>query len=175
MEKRMIRCTYDQLEELDAFYDKVTEHLENTINYPIWRRGEYPGRESIKEAIAKGTQYMCVIDGKAVGAFVLNTEPGGYYDAGDWSVQLVEGEYLIIHTLAVLPELGGKGIGGHMVRYCVERAKEEGYKAVRLDVVPGNTPARHLYEKEGFTFAGEKDLRRGYDDIPTFMLYELNF
>lgn len=40
---------------------------------------------------------------------------------------------------------------------------------------PSNTPARRLYEKIGFTFAGEKDLLRGIEDIPEFALYELNF
>ncbi|MBR2955616.1 MAG: hypothetical protein IKC54_00275 [Clostridia bacterium] len=50
-----------------------------------------------------------------------------------------------------------------------------GYKGVRVDVVPGNFPARNLYEKMGFTYAGEKDLNRGYDHIPTFQLLEYNF
>ena len=175
MEKRIIRCGMDTLDELDAFYDRVNEYLENTINYPLWKRGEYPGRNSIKEAIENGHQYMYTIDGKTVGAFVLNEEPGGDYDAGEWSIHLNKGEYLIIHTLAVAPDLNGKGIGGYMVRYCLKKAKENGYKAVRLDAVPSNTPARKLYEKEGFSFAGEKDLKRGYDDIPTFVLYEMNF
>lgn len=170
----IFNCGLDMLDELDEFYDRVNEHLENTINYPHWRRGEYPGRESIREAIESGSQYICMADGRIAGAFVLNDDPGGDYGAGEWRVPLSCGEYMIIHTLAVDPELGGRDIGGEMVRYCIDKAKNDGYKAVRLDVVPTNTPACRLYEKEGFLFAGEKDLGRGYEDIPTFLLYELN-
>ena len=56
-------------------------------------------------------------DGRIAGAFVLNDDPGGDYGAGEWRVPLSVGEYMIIHTLAVDPELGGRGIGGEMVRY----------------------------------------------------------
>ncbi len=176
MTKQIIKCGMEQLDALDTLYDRVTEYLENTINYPIWTRGEYPCRESIKNAVLRGEQYICIDeDGAAVGAFVLNEDPAGDYGSGGWSVQLEEGEYLIIHTLAVLPESAGRGIGGYMVRYCIDKARNEGYKAVRLDVVPGNIPARRLYEKEGFMFAGKKDLRRGIAAIPEFELYELNF
>ena len=62
-----------------------------------------------------------------------------------------------------------------MVKYCIDYAREHGFKAIRLDVVPENIPARRLYERLGFTFAGEKDLKRDIEDIPTFALYELNF
>ena len=62
-----------------------------------------------------------------------------------------------------------------MVEYCIHTAKENGYKAVRLDVIPTNAPARRLYENMGFLFAGEKDLSRDIKDISTFALYELNF
>jgi RimJ/RimL family protein N-acetyltransferase len=48
-------------------------------------------------------------------------------------------------------------------------------KGVRVDVVPGNFPARNLYEKMGFTYAGEYDLKRGIEHIPTFQLLEFSF
>ena len=56
-----------------------------------------------------------------------------------------------------------------------EKAREDGYKALRLDVVPDNIPARRLFEKNGFVYAGDADLGRGYDEIPVFSLYELSF
>ena len=57
---------------------------------------------------------------------------------------------------------------------CIQYARKNGYKAIRLDVVPGNVPAIRLYEKMGFTYAGTADLLRGIEDIPLFDLYELN-
>lgn len=169
------KCEMSDLEAVAALYDKVTLHLTKTINYPKWRYCEYPCTDSVKKAISDGVQFMCVENNAILGAFILNDNPEGDYENGDWKIDLNRGEYLIIHTLAVDPDLSKRGVGKAMVKYSVSYAKEHGFKAIRLDVVPENIPARQLYEKLGFTFAGEKDLGRSIDDIPTFALYELNF
>ena len=67
----------------------------------------------------------------------------------------------------------GNGIGKEMVRFCIEYAKEHGYKAVRLDVVPDNIPARRLYESCGFKYVGDVDLERDIPEIPLFSMYEI--
>ena len=175
MPKSIIKCGLSHLEMLTEFYDKVTANLEATVNYPKWSRGIYPGRESIRRAIENGVQYICTSDGKTIGAFILNQDPQGDYTAGDWKQNLQDGEYMVVHTLAVSPGCARQGIGQAMLEYALKQAKARGYKAIRLDVVPDNFPARRLYEKIGFTFAGEKDLGRDIPEIPLFALYELNF
>lgn len=175
MLKAITKCTLSHLDTLTDFYDKVTAELEAAVNYPKWKRGVYPGRESIQTAIENGVQYICTVEGKAVGAFILNQDAQGNYAAGEWTKELQDGEYMVIHTLAVLPDYARQGIGRAMIEYAIERAGSRGYKAIRLDVVPDNLPARKLYEKAGFIFAGEKDLGRSIPEIPLFALYELNF
>jgi len=175
MLKTITKCDMTHLDILADFYDKVTARLEAGINYPKWTRGVYPSRESIKKAIESGIQYICTADGEAVGAFILNHDPQGNYSAGEWKKPLQDGEYMVIHTLAVSPDCAHQGIGRFMIEYAIEQAKTEGCKAIRLDAVPDNIPARKLYEKAGFTFAGERDLDRGIEGIPLFALYELNF
>ncbi len=175
MEYRIVKCDESHLNMLVEFYGKVTDHLSRTVNYPKWVPGVYPGRDSIHKAITDKVQYMCLEQETVTGAFILNADPQGDYSKGDWQRQLNEGEYLIIHTLAVLPELSGRGIGRYIVDYCIEKAKRERFKAIRIDVVPDNIPARRLYEKAGFTYAGEKDLSRNIEEIPRFALYEMNF
>lgn len=172
---KIFRCDESHLDALTEFYDKVTDYLEKTINYPLWTPRVYPGRESIAKAISEKVQYACVKDGVVVGAFIFNDDPQGKYSKGDWEKDLADGEFKVIHTLAVSNEMSRKGIGRRMVNYCINLAKEEGYKGIRLDVVPTNIPARKLYENSGFRFAGEKDLERGIKNIPTFSLYEYNF
>lgn len=174
-EYTFVHCDDSHLDKLTEFYDKSTEYLDRTINYPLWTPHVYPGRNSIAKAISERVQYMCLKDGVIVGAFILNNDPQGKYSNGDWEKQLADGEYKVIHTLAVSPDMPRRGIGKRMVNYCINLAKEEGYKGIRIDVVPTNLPARKLYENCGFKFAGEKDLERGIKDIPTFVLYELNF
>lgn len=171
---KLIKCEEEQLDLVSDMYRRVVEYLNETINYPKWSE-DYPCRESVREAIRKGEQYACVENGEILGAVVLNDNPGGNYEAGDWSRKLERGEYLVIHTLAVDLSARHRGIGRYMVERCAKVAAREGYKAVRTDVVPDNVPAINLYKQNGFTFAGEKDLLRGKDDIPLFDLYELNF
>lgn len=79
---------------------------------------------------------------------------------------------MVIHALAVDPDSARTGIGKRMVEFCMKYAKDNGFKALRLDAVPKNTPARRMYERLGFGFAGEKDLKRYETGIPSFALYE---
>lgn len=81
----------------------------------------------------------------------------------------------LCHTLATNPDVQGKGIGKQMVEFCIRYAKENGYKAIRLDVVPENIPSRRLYEKCGFHYIGDVDLEREIEEIPIFSMYELVF
>ncbi len=168
----IIHCTMEQLDAAAAFYDVVTAYLASHINFPKWTPGAYPGRESTRLAIEAGTQYLCMDGDTVVGAFILNDDPQGAYEYGDWKLPLQNGEFLVIHTLAVSPAAYGRGIGKFMVEYCEKTARMLSYRALRLDVVPGNDPAQKLYEGMGFTFAGEYDLLRNIPEIPSFRLYE---
>lgn len=170
---KLIQSTSEHLDSLSDFYYDVVEYLQNTINYPCWTHN-YPNKESVKNAISNGEQYMYVADGELLGAVVLNEEPGGKYEIGGWSNPLAKGEYLVVHTLAVSPNKCGQGIGGRMVDLCIELARSKGYKGIRLDVVPKNTPAAKLYTRKGFRYVGTGDLERGIKEIPQFDLYELD-
>ncbi len=62
-----------------------------------------------------------------------------------------------------------------IIRFCIDLAKSEGYKAIRVDIVPDNYPAKMLFEKNGFDYAGDVDLELNIGNIPAFSLYELNW
>ena len=168
-------CTEADIVTVGKFYDQAVKYLCEHINYPKWTYKEYPSEGSVREKTEAGQQFMCVENGKVVGAFVLNDDPQGQYENAQWLKQLTLGEYMVCHTLATDPAVQGKGIGRQMVECCIEYAKSHGYKAIRLDVVPENIPARRLYEKCGFQYVGDVDLERGLEEIPMFSMYELNF
>ena len=169
------KCDASFFNPLCEFFEEVMQNLINNINYPKWIYGVYPCNESIKNDIDSGWQYIALDGEKIVGAFILNQKPMGNYQKGSWAKNLAEGEYLVIHTLATHPNEYGKGIASKMVRFALDYAKEMGYKGIRLDVVPTNHPANALYKKMGFNCVGEYDLDRGYEHIPTFLLFEYNF
>lgn len=176
MEKTQIRkCGTADIKAAGEFYDRVVKWLDEHINYPKWVYRVYPSESYAGEMTKAGSQYLCTDGGKITGAFVLNADPMGDYGRVSWSEDLREGEYMIVHAMAVDPCLHGQGMASDMLRFCEEKAREDGYKALRLDVVPDNIPARRLFEKNGFVYAGDADLGRGYDEIPVFSLYELSF
>lgn len=171
---RIIKCTAAETCAVTDFYDSVTAHLEATINYPMWTHGEYPARCDVEEAVTAGNQYAALDGGRVVGAFVLDCDPRGNYARGDWSVHIPEGKYLVVHALGVDHTMARRGIATEMMRYVLDYARREEFPAVRLDVVPTNTPGRALYESLGFRCAGIYDLDRGFENIPVFTLYEYN-
>lgn len=169
------KCHEKDIAALGIFYDNVVKHLCENINYPKWVYKVYPSEESVREMAETGCQFMCIDNQNIIGAFVLNDDPQGKYENANWSKQLSQGDYMVCHTLATEPTLQGRGIGQQIVEYCIDYAKKHGFKAIRLDVVPENLPAKKLYEKCGFEYVGDVDLERDIQEIPLFSLYEFNF
>jgi ribosomal protein S18 acetylase RimI-like enzyme len=59
-----------------------------------------------------------------------------------------------IRGLAVAEEVRGKGTGRALVRAAVAEARRRGARRITLRVLGHNTPARALYESEGFVVEG---------------------
>ena len=170
---KFVKCTKEHINAVTKMYREVVHALEQGINYPQWS-DEHPSNAYIADSISQGELFACIDNGVIRGATVLSENPEGHYEAGEWKYPLNRGEYLIVHTLAVSPSSERKGVASFLVDGCVEYARDNGYRAIRLDVVPENTPAVHLYQKKGFTFAGRKDLKRNIKGLPLFDLYERN-
>lgn len=61
--------------------------------------------------------------------------------------------------LAVTPSARGRGVGEMLVRWCVDRAREQGCTAVALSTLPEMATAHRMYERMGFARAPERDWR----------------
>lgn len=59
-----------------------------------------------------------------------------------------------IQGLAVADEVRGRGVGRALIRAAVEEARRRGARRLTLRVLGHNTPARKLYEAEGFVVEG---------------------
>jgi GNAT superfamily N-acetyltransferase len=57
-------------------------------------------------------------------------------------------------SIAVVPSKRGGGHGSQLLEALIQRAREDGYKALSLSVEPDN-PALKLYERLGFRKVGE--------------------
>ncbi len=172
---KVIQCCLKDLKRVSSFYDRVIDYLDCHENFPLWEKGVYPSQNTVKIAIEKGNQYALEDNGEIVGAILFDQTPIGDYGVGEWKKDLEVGEYYIIHAFATDYNSYKKGLGSFIMEWCKQKAIKEGKKAIRVDVVPTNYPARAFYTKHGFTFAGEKDLKLNIKNIPLFALYEFNF
>ncbi|MFF4395910.1 GNAT family N-acetyltransferase [Streptomyces sp. NPDC001480] len=59
-----------------------------------------------------------------------------------------------IQGLAVADEARGRGVGRALIRAAVAEARRRGARRITLRVLGHNTPARGLYESEGFVVEG---------------------
>ena len=65
----------------------------------------------------------------------------------------VEPGVMLMDGLFVAPHARGRGVGTRLLAAVAERARAEGCRELRLDVVDGNR-ARALYERQGFRPSG---------------------
>ena len=79
-----------------------------------------------------------------------------YYDDGDgrilgyYSLQYLENSECELNNLCVLPEARHKKIGEALLEDAVIRAKNSGYKKMKIGIVEENKKLRKWYEAHGF-------------------------
>lgn len=88
--------------------------------------------------------------------------------AGNCSLSPIGGMRRIRHrgsvAIAIKKAYWGLGLGTAMLSYLEELARRVGYEQLELEVVDGNDPAKHLYEKCGFCETGCHRRAMKYDD-----------
>ncbi len=73
-------------------------------------------------------------------------------------------------SLAVAPEIAGRGVGRALLAAAEAGVRARGCDRLRLEVRPDNAPARHLYDRAGYTrFAEVEDY---YEDGASAWRYE---
>jgi ribosomal protein S18 acetylase RimI-like enzyme len=69
------------------------------------------------------------------------------------AVKYLTGTSAEIKRIRVRPDCQRKGYGEAMLKRLIERARELGYKKLRIDTMTTNTRAQQLFKKTGFTFS----------------------
>lgn len=146
------------LDAAAALYDALCRHLEATFNYPCWKLGVYPTRETAESALSNGELFLCTDGEDVLGTCILNgTQPAGYEEI-PWQVGIAPGEVLVLHTLAVHPAHLRQGVSGALLRFAETYAEQQGKRTIRLDVFEQNLPGVRLYERYGYRMAEKTDL-----------------
>ena len=89
--------------------------------------------------------------------------------------QDVDNTRFLIDGLFVAEEARGTGLGTRLIWALADRARAQGYRQMRLEVVDTNLRAKALYHRLGFVAAGRIDMGLralifGYDSATTMVL-----
>lgn len=166
------KATEKDIAGIADLYNKRIDYLEETENYPGWKKEIYPTQEDAETGVAERSIFVAEENGKIAGTFILRHKPEAAYAQAHWQKELLYDKVFVIYTFAVHPDYAGKGVGFQMLQYIEQYAKEQKVESIRLDVVDVNVPAIHLYEKSGFTYIDTVDLGLGSFGLKWFKLYE---
>ena len=132
------------------FYHELITKMQPYPYHPTWIIGTYPEDDYLKQLTANGQVFWGLEDHRIAASMVLNQLPNEGYKTVPWQVSAADEDVTILHLLGVLPEYWGRGFGKELLDYAERFLRAKGQKALRLDVMEENLPARRLYEQNGF-------------------------
>ena len=106
------------------------------------------------------------------GMVAIVMHQGVDYETVSWAEKLGNDQVATLHILAVCPEYRGRALGSTILELAEELAKQQGKRAMRLDVLESNLPAQRMYEKAGYVYRGKQRWYAENTGWTNFLLYE---
>lgn len=118
-----------------------------------WQDG-YPNEQTIRSDIDKGNGYVMTINEKVVAyiAIIFEIEPAYEVIEGQW---LSTQPYAVVHRMAVLPQIKGKGFGHTLLQKAEAFIEDNNIKSIRIDTNYDNLQMLKILVKQGYTYCGE--------------------
>jgi len=165
----MVICKATDAQAVLDFYHDLIDKMKDRPIRPTWTKGVYPLLSDLQKAIDAGNLYIA-IDSRIIGAVIVTDKEDEAYRQVDWAVNT--DRVAVIHLLASDPDRHGTGIGRCLLEKARDVARERNADVIRLDTLPYNTPARHLYESFGFQYRGDIELYYPSAGTIPFSMYE---
>jgi ribosomal protein S18 acetylase RimI-like enzyme len=155
----MIRkATKNDIAALTSLYERAIDYEDSHSKYTSWQKGIYPTEDTARAGIEKDSLFVLEENGDVLASVVLDHRQPPEYRNIPWGISSVYNKILVIHILCVDPEYSGGGLGTTLLNFIKQYAKEIGCEAIRLNTTARNAPARHLYEKNGFSVVAKRKI-----------------
>jgi len=162
----------NDFETVKAVYTDVAENTPGIERYARWVYGKHPTDDSIRAYVDNGEMYVLTDGDQIAGAVAIVMHQDRDYEAVPWAENLANDEVATLHLLAVRPKYRGRALGNTILEQAVGLARRNGKKALRLDTLESNLPARRMYEKAGFSCRGKQRWYAENTGWTDFRLYE---
>ena len=132
-----------------------------------WQDG-YPNPDVVRRDLDNGVGYVLTLEERVVAysAILLNDEPEYHRIQGKW---LTQGDFLVVHRIAVADNQLGKGLATSILMYAEELALQQSVFSIRIDTNFDNKAMLRIIEKLGYVYCGEVyfrgSLRRAYEKV----------
>ena len=163
----------DELDEIWDLYSAVVMNLSGTSEDPLWVMGVNPSREKFARKIEQGCLHAAYVYGQPVAATLIEQGFVGGYETFPWKSGIPLEETAVLRLFAVVPNMRGHKISTRFLNYCISAAREQGYKALRLDVMPHLAHSAALFTSCGFESQGLAELAHEDERMRQSNLYEL--
>lgn len=137
-----------------GIYDRIHHREEQGLTTIGWIREIYPTEATARAALEQDELFVLEENGQIVAAAKINREQDPAYLLARWEHPAREHQVMVLHTLVVDPNCGGKGYGTKFVAFYEQYALTQGCPYLRMDTNERNTAARALYKKLGYTEVG---------------------
>ena len=118
-----------------------------------WQNG-YPNEEVINNDIENGESYVMLDENNIIATTVISfTKEKSYENIldGKW---ITNGDYGVIHRIAVDNTHKGKGLSHKIIKYAEEVCKQNNIHSIKVDTHEDNILMQSLLKKNGFEYCG---------------------
>ena len=132
-----------------------------------WQDG-YPNEETIQNDIANNYGFVLEMNKEIVAyaAIIFDLEPAYEAIEGKW---LTDGNYIVIHRVAISKEFAGQGIATKFFKKIEEFSISKNVFSIKVDTNFDNIPMLKILEKLGYKYCGEVyfrgDSRKAFEKI----------
>ena len=113
----------------------------------------YPDYFRLLREVEKETLYIIKSKGVCIGTITFDELQESAFDEIEWKNNT--DKFIVIHRIAVFPTWQKKGVGRKLIEFAEKKAKESGYKSIRLDVASSSEHLIKLYESIGYSYTGD--------------------
>jgi ribosomal protein S18 acetylase RimI-like enzyme len=144
----------EDLDQIMLIVKETIEDLNNEGNIQ-WSE-EYPNRDHFSEDIKNNQLYIFEKEGKVAGFICLNTNEDEAYQGLPWRKNEMA---MVIHRFAVSREKQRQSIGTKLIEYAERFALNKNICYLKVDTNSKNSRMNRLFDKMGFEFIGQINLR----------------
>lgn len=153
VDPRSISFAQNMTQAISVMRDAGKWLMDSGRNPSKWWQPQNLNPEFLLQHAKEDEFYVCLVDNKPAAAEVLQVSQ----DVKEW--QSIDKDNsrsaLYIHWLCVTREFSGRNLTRIMVDYATQKAKERGFKLLRVDTNADEVKLRKIYEGLGFQLVAE--------------------